>query len=124
LLVSLVIAGCGATASTTTTTAHLEQTAAGPTATGTKSPTTTRASTKTRSPTRTPPAATTAHHELLAQTGTALSALDALPVKGRAPKTGYSRDQFGDGWASVAGCDTRDRILARDPPPGPKAKIR
>ena len=37
-----------------------------------------------------------------------------LAVKGRAPKTGYSREQFGDGWASVDGCDTRDRILARD----------
>jgi hypothetical protein len=35
-------------------------------------------------------------------------------VKGRAPKTGYSRDQFGGGWATLAGCDTRDRILRRD----------
>jgi hypothetical protein len=49
-----------------------------------------------------------------APAGTALAALAALPVKGRAPKTGYSRGQFGDGWATVAGCDTRDRILARD----------
>jgi hypothetical protein len=46
--------------------------------------------------------------------GDALRALAALPVKGRAPKTGYSREQFGDGWATVAGCDTRDRILRRD----------
>ena len=38
----------------------------------------------------------------------------ASTVKGRAPKTGYSREQFGDGWASLDGCDTRDRILARD----------
>ncbi len=44
----------------------------------------------------------------------AQAALDALPVKGRAPKTGYSREQFGDGWATVAGCDMRDRILRRD----------
>jgi hypothetical protein len=44
----------------------------------------------------------------------ALVALETLPVKGRAPKTGYDRDQFGDGWATVAGCDMRDRILARD----------
>ena len=35
-------------------------------------------------------------------------------MKGRAPKTGYSRDQFGSGWASTAGCDTRNRILRRD----------
>ena len=31
-------------------------------------------------------------------TGSALAALAVLPVKGRAPKTGYSREQFGDGW--------------------------
>ena len=35
-------------------------------------------------------------------------------MKGRAPKTGYSRDQFGGGWATVAGCSTADRILSRD----------
>jgi hypothetical protein len=46
--------------------------------------------------------------------GTALAALAALPVKGRAPMTGYSRDRFGDGWLTVNGCDTRDRILRRD----------
>ena len=49
-----------------------------------------------------------------ARTGSALAAVSRLEVKGRAPKTGYSRDQFGDGWASLDGCDTRDRILARD----------
>lgn len=40
--------------------------------------------------------------------------LDALSVKGRAPKTGYAREQFGDGWESYLGCDTRNRILRRD----------
>ncbi|MGW8567669.1 GmrSD restriction endonuclease domain-containing protein [Isoptericola sp. NPDC055881] len=51
-----------------------------------------------------------------AASGTALVALDTLPVKGRAPKTGYSRDQFGPAWADVDhnGCDTRNDILARD----------
>lgn len=49
-----------------------------------------------------------------AKPGSALAALATLPVKGRAPMTGYSRAQFGDGWATVAGCDMRDRILARD----------
>lgn len=44
----------------------------------------------------------------------ALAALDTLEVKGRAPKTGYSRDQFGGGWAKVQGCSTRDIILYRD----------
>jgi hypothetical protein len=49
-----------------------------------------------------------------APSGSALAAVSRLEVKGRAPKTGYSREQFGDGWASVDGCDTRDRILGRD----------
>jgi len=44
----------------------------------------------------------------------ALSALDTLPVKGRAPKTNYSRQQFGDGWATTQGCDMRNIILHRD----------
>lgn len=44
----------------------------------------------------------------------AQSVLDTLEVKGRAPTTGYSRAQFGDGWDSTAGCDTRNIILARD----------
>jgi hypothetical protein len=44
----------------------------------------------------------------------ALAVLDTLAVKGRAPKTGYSRARFGSGWATVAGCDIRDRILHRD----------
>lgn len=44
----------------------------------------------------------------------ALSVLDSLAVKGRAPKTGYARTQFGNGWASSGGCDTRERILQRD----------
>ncbi len=42
------------------------------------------------------------------------ASLASLPVKGRAPKTGYSRSQFGDGWQTVNGCDTRNIILARD----------
>lgn len=46
--------------------------------------------------------------------GDAATALEKLAVKGRAPKTNYSRAQFGDGWASVAGCDTRNIILHRD----------
>lgn len=45
---------------------------------------------------------------------TAMQQLNQLPVKGRAPKTGYTRSQFGDGWALVGVCDTRNLILARD----------
>ncbi len=44
----------------------------------------------------------------------ARDALAALPTKGRAPKTGYKRSQFGDGWARAGGCDTRNVILRRD----------
>lgn len=44
----------------------------------------------------------------------ALSVLNSLAVKGRAPKTGYARTQFGNGWESSGGCDTRERILQRD----------
>jgi hypothetical protein len=47
--------------------------------------------------------------------------LATLPVKGRAPLTGYSRAQFGPAWTdnvTVAdghnGCDTRNDILRRD----------
>ncbi len=46
----------------------------------------------------------------------AAALLATLPVKGRAPTTGYSRDQFGPAWADVDrnGCDTRNDILNRD----------
>jgi hypothetical protein len=39
-----------------------------------------------------------------------------LPVKGRAPMTGYDRGLFGAPWIDVDGngCDTRDDVLARD----------
>ena len=59
----------------------------------------------------TPPATTAAE-----QPGLATAVLETLPVKGRAPKTGYSRDQFGQVWADVNrnGCDTRNDILKRD----------
>ena len=46
----------------------------------------------------------------------ALAVLNTLVVKGRAPKTGYDRDQFGPAWSDVDhnGCDTRNDILNRD----------
>lgn len=40
--------------------------------------------------------------------------LELLEVKGRAPKTGYSRDQFYSGWPTVDGCNLRQRILKRE----------
>jgi Protein of unknown function (DUF1524) len=39
--------------------------------------------------------------------------LEKLQVKGRAPKTGYSRSEYGDGWALVGDCDLRNIILKR-----------
>ena len=42
------------------------------------------------------------------------SAVKALPVKGRAPKTGYSR-KYGDDWSNhYSNCDTRETIQRRD----------
>ncbi|MBT2568652.1 DUF1524 domain-containing protein [Arthrobacter sp. ISL-85] len=58
-----------------------------------------------------------------ADTGTTATAtvqaadlLETLPIKGRAPKTGYERSLFGPTWADVDqnGCDTRNDILNRD----------
>lgn len=48
--------------------------------------------------------------------GSAREMLDRLPVKGRAPKTGYSREEFGQRWADIDrnGCDQRNDVLARD----------
>jgi hypothetical protein len=48
--------------------------------------------------------------------GLATALLETLAVKGRAPKTGYTRAQFGPAWADVDrnGCDTRNDILKRD----------
>lgn len=46
--------------------------------------------------------------------GEAAQVLETLPVKGRAPKTDYSREQFGGGWLTQDGCDTRNIILRRD----------
>lgn len=45
---------------------------------------------------------------------TAITVLKTLAIKGRAPKTDYSREQFGNGWATTNGCDTRNIILNRD----------
>jgi hypothetical protein len=56
-----------------------------------------------------PPAQTTRQ-----PSGEAVAVLSELEVKGRAPKTGYTRAQFGDGWALQNGCDTRNIILHRD----------
>lgn len=45
-----------------------------------------------------------------------LDLLSGIEVKGRAPKTGYARDEFSKGWKDPDrnGCDARNDILARD----------
>lgn len=52
---------------------------------------------------------------------TVLAKLDTLPIKGRAPKTGYDRALFGPAWSDDVtvpgghdGCDTRNDVLRRD----------
>lgn len=44
----------------------------------------------------------------------ATTILAKLAIKGRAPKTGYDRALFSDGWGDIGNCDTRNYILARD----------
>jgi hypothetical protein len=73
------------------------------------------------SPPATPPSAAPTQQDAPAPNSTTLSQLDTLPVKGRAPTTGYSRDEFGQSWTDDVnvpqghnGCDTRNDILRRD----------
>jgi len=51
-----------------------------------------------------------------AASNSALTVLASLAVKGRAPKTGYDRDQFGPAWHDTDrnGCDQRNDVLRRD----------
>lgn len=44
----------------------------------------------------------------------AINSLEIVAIKGRAPKTGYTRDEFGYGWSTESGCDMRNIILNRD----------
>lgn len=44
----------------------------------------------------------------------ALSLLQKLEVKGRAPKTGYKRTEFYHGWPTIDGCSLRQRIIKRE----------
>ncbi|WP_414975413.1 HNH endonuclease family protein [Gordonia sp. (in: high G+C Gram-positive bacteria)] len=82
-------------------------------------PTTTTTSTTTVTATVTPtPQSSTPGPPV---SGSPAVVLDALAVKGRAPKTGYRRDAFGKRWnddvdveSGHNGCDTRNDILRRD----------
>ncbi|WP_308495786.1 GmrSD restriction endonuclease domain-containing protein [Kocuria sp. cx-455] len=66
--------------------------------------------------TQTPEATAQQSEATEANQSPARAALDELPVKGRAPKTDYSREQFGARWSDTDrnGCDTRNDILRRD----------
>lgn len=44
----------------------------------------------------------------------ATSILEKLAVKGRAPKTGYTREEFYSGWPDIEGCSLRQRIIRRE----------
>lgn len=62
------------------------------------------------------PAGSADDRALPAKGPTVTSVLATLPVKGRAPMTGYDRERFGYDWPDVDGngCDTRTDILVRD----------
>ncbi|MYR08554.1 DUF1524 domain-containing protein [Gordonia sp. SID5947] len=87
----------------------------------TSTPAVASTTTSSTEPTLQPVAATAATTVSANAADGSLAKLETLAVKGRAPKTGYSRDQFGQSWTddvSVAGghngCDTRNDILRRD----------
>lgn len=48
------------------------------------------------------------------QSENALVALEKLAVKGRAPKTGYERSKFSNGWGEINNCSVRELVLMRD----------
>jgi hypothetical protein len=107
----------GVTASTPTASASAEPTA-GPTASPTPAPAFTEESPGDPG---TAVAAEEAAAVVIADSAvtktTALALLASVPVKGKAPKTGYDRTgMFGTAWLDVDrnGCDTRNDILTRD----------
>lgn len=44
----------------------------------------------------------------------AVEILAQLEIKGRAPKTGYTRDEFYKTWPTIEGCSLRQRIIRRE----------
>lgn len=121
-----IVAGCWAIGALTGCTAHEPVAATAPLTTAAADSAAAAASTTGRtrassaSTTRRPSVTAAAIHHpppvvvRMATPGAALVLLQALPVKGRAPMTGYSRQEFGSPWKDVDGngCDTRDDILA------------
>ena len=108
LAAALAVSGCASTSETDSSTA-----------TPASSSQTTVAPTTSETPLVAPAVALAADSPDAATS--ALDQLQTLPVKGRAPKTGYSRDLFGQAWSDDVsvdggrnGCDTRNDILRRD----------
>lgn len=52
--------------------------------------------------------------EANAEVPLATEILEKLEVKGRAPKTGYTREEFYNGWPTADGCNLRQRIIKRE----------
>ena len=108
-MLALTLGACG---TTDTTAERVADTSTLP-ATSTTSAAASEVSLPTATPVATVSAAPAANRTL--------ATLDTLPVKGRAPKTGYDRDRFGQSWTDDVnveggrnGCDTRNDILRRD----------
>lgn len=76
-----------------------------------------RTTIETAAPTREPTGASRPAGTSAAAVAQARTVLASLPVKGKAPATGYDRTRdFGTAWLDVDrnGCDTRNDVLARD----------
>jgi Protein of unknown function (DUF1524)/Excalibur calcium-binding domain len=127
LLVFPALTGCagpaGLKAASSETTTSPTAAAAGPTAKAAPSPSSAPAGEETGAPLdpETPSvmaqaAAVAAPKMQPAFATRAIDLLATLPVKGRAPKTGYDRALFGQAWLDVDrnGCDTRNDMLKRD----------
>jgi hypothetical protein len=112
-----VLAGCGpveeSAGNRAAVTASGRSSTTAPTSTGGSTGSRTgTAPSGTVSPSAPPPAG-----EKAGEPGSALALLQTLPVKGRAPKTGYDRAaKYGPAWADIDhnGCDTRNDLLHRD----------
>ncbi|NIZ93122.1 GmrSD restriction endonuclease domain-containing protein [Kineococcus rubinsiae] len=124
LLAAAVLSACAPASSTAAPAASAASSAPTTSAPATSTPTSavpTSATPTSEAPTTAPTSAAAlqpdpAEPPTAGETGTAAAALAGLAVAGRAPKTGYDRDAFGQAWADVDrnGCDTRNDVLRRD----------
>ncbi|MBQ6355189.1 HNH endonuclease [Candidatus Saccharibacteria bacterium] len=62
----------------------------------------------------TPASASGESQSTVASENSALTILAKLEIKGRAPKTGYKRTEFYDGWPNINGCSLRQIIIKRE----------